>query len=89
MPATDGPVERETLRVLSEIERVNSPLGQGALALARRVDSGNDMGAGLAALVRQLEATLRAATSGAREDASPLDTARDELAIRRATRGSA
>lgn len=82
-----GAVESTTRQVLAEVERVDTPLGQSALAMARRVDTGGDTGAGLAALIKQLEATLRSATSGSREDASPLDRARDELAARREMRG--
>lgn len=85
LPAV-GPVEATTLGVLTEAERENSPLGQAALALARRVDTGQDTGAGLAALVRQLEMTLHSATRGAADEASALDRARDELAARRAKR---
>jgi hypothetical protein len=81
-----GPVWSTTLGVLAEAERENSPLGQAALVLARRVDGGRDTGAGLAALVKQLEMTLRSATRGAADEASPLDKARDELAARRAKR---
>jgi len=87
-PGEFGPVESTTLGVLAEAERENTPLGQAALALARRVDVGRDTGAGLAALVKQLESTLRTATVGVATDASPLDKARDELAARRATRGA-
>lgn len=83
-----GPVEATTLGMLAEAERENTPLGQAALALARRVDSPREMGAGLAALVKQLEQTLRSATSGVHEDASPLDKARDDLAARREARGA-
>lgn len=83
-----GPVEVSTLQVLTECERQSTPLGEAALALARRVDIGRDTGAGLAALVKQLESTLRSATVGVIDEASPLDKARDELAARRATRGA-
>jgi hypothetical protein len=82
-PDNDGKVEATTLAALAEAERDNTPLGQAALALARRVDVGRDTGAGLAALVKQLEATLRAATVGVQSDASALDKAHDELAARR------
>lgn len=84
----DGPVTESALVTLREAERVESPLGQAALALARRVDLGRDTGAGLAALVKQFEATLKSATADVKSAASPLDTARDELAKRRAARGA-
>lgn len=85
---TDGPVTAAALVTLRETERLETPLGQAALALARRVDVGRDTGAGLAALVKQFEATLTAATANVKSDASPLDRARDELAQRRAARGA-
>jgi hypothetical protein len=80
-----GAVESATLAVLTDTARVDTPLGRAALVMARKVDGGRDTGAGLAALVKQLEATLRSATSGVAQDSSPLDNARDELAARRAS----
>jgi len=81
-------VEAATRRVLVELERMETPQGQAVLVLARKIDDGRDTGAGLAALVKQFDQTLRAATSGAHEDASPLDKARDELAARRDSRSA-
>ena len=78
-----GPVESALLAELTEVERTKTALGQAALALARRVDIGRDTGAGLASLVKQLEATAKAATANVKSDASPLDLMRDELAERR------
>jgi hypothetical protein len=78
-----GPVETALLAELTEVERAASALGQAALALARRVDIGRDTGAGLASLVKQLEATAKAATADVKSAASPLDRMRDELAERR------
>lgn len=78
-----GPVESALLAELSEVGRAATALGQAALALARRVDIGRDTGAGLAALVKQLEATRSAATANVKSAASPLDLMRDELAERR------
>lgn len=79
----DGPVTESALAVLHDVERSGTPLGQAALALARRVDLNRDTGAGLAALVKQFEATLKAATADVKSAASPLDLMRDELAERR------
>lgn len=78
-----GPVEAALLSELSKVERSATALGQAALALARRVDVGRDTGAGLASLVKQLEATAKAATANVKSAASPLDLMRDELAERR------
>lgn len=85
---TDGPVTESALVTLRAAERAESPLGQAALVLARRVDLNRDTGAGLAALVKQFEATLKAATADVKSVESPLDRARDELAARRAARGA-
>lgn len=78
-----GPVELALLTELKTAERDGTTLGQAALSLARRVDVGRDTGAGLAALVKQLEATAKAATADVKSAASPLDRMRDELAERR------
>lgn len=83
-----GPVEAAALEQLTAVEREKTTLGQAALALARRVDVGGDTGAGLAALVKQLEATVKAATAGVKSEQSALDKRRDELAARRAARGA-
>lgn len=78
-----GPVETALLAELMEVDRQATALGQAALALARRVDIGRDTGAGLASLVKQLEATAKAATANVKSEASALDLMRDELAERR------
>jgi hypothetical protein len=79
-----GPVETAVLEELTTAERDKTALGQATLALARRVDIGRDTGAGLAALVKQLEATKNSATADVKTESTPLDRARDELAARRA-----
>ena len=87
-PETAGAVERATTVALVEADRIDSPLGQVALALARRIDQpGIDTGSAVAALARQLEATLTAATRGAVAATSPQQL-RDELAQRRAAHGA-
>jgi hypothetical protein len=83
-----GPVESALFAELAVAERDKTTLGQAALSLARRVDVGRDTGAGLASLVKQLEATAKAATADVKSAASPLDKARDQLAERRAKRGA-
>jgi len=83
-----GPVESALLAELKTAERDNTTLGQAALTLARRVDIGRDTGAGLASLVKQLEATKTSATADVKSAASPLDRAKDQLAERRAQRGA-
>jgi hypothetical protein len=83
-----GPLESALRAELAAVERDGTTLGLAALALARRVDAGRDTGAGMASLVRQLEATARSAVADVRSEASPLDKARDQLAERRAKRGA-
>lgn len=83
-----GPVEASTLQVLTACERETTPLGLSVLAMSRRIDAGFDTGAGLAALVKQFESTLRTATSGALDEQSALDKARDDLAVRREARSA-
>jgi len=79
-----GDLETATAAELREVERDHSPLGLAAIALARRVDTGRDTGSGMAALVRQLGATLTLAKAGIEAGQTPLDRAKDELAARRA-----
>lgn len=83
-----GPIESALLAELTAVDRVSTTLGQAALALARRVDLGHDTGAGLASLVKQLEATKNSATANVKSDRSPLDIRRDELAERRGRQGA-
>lgn len=74
-----GAVERE----LKDAKRLDTALGQSAVALARRVAAGKDTGSAVASLNREMRATLAEATRGAAAVASPLDGMRDELAARR------
>jgi hypothetical protein len=73
---------------LEEAERLETAMGQTALALAVRLESGVDTGSAVAALTRELRATMEAATAGARAVGSPLQQMRDELAERRRVRGA-
>lgn len=61
---------------LAELDRQDTPLGRTALALAARLDAGQDSGASMAALAKQLRETLSAATDGAKVAADPLDELR-------------
>jgi ABC-type transporter Mla subunit MlaD len=78
-----GEVESALLEELAAVDRTKTSLGRAALALARRVDSGRDTGAGMASLVKQLAATSKDAVADVKSAASPLDRMRDELAERR------
>lgn len=69
---------REELR---RADAESSGLGVSALLLAARIDAAEDPGSALAALNRELRATLAEATRG--QVKSGLATMRDELAERR------
>ncbi len=79
-PAVTQEVEAAVRATLEDAGRLSTPLGQVALALARRLDSpSGDTGAGLAALAKQLAATMAAVTA----DVRPADDLLDELRARR------
>lgn len=83
VPAPDRPSLAESVRAeLRAADAESSGLGVSALLLAERIDSGQDPGSSLAALNRELRATLAEATRG--QVRSGLATLRDELAERRA-----
>lgn len=81
-PRTDRPSLEESVR--AELERADaetSGLGVSALLLAAQIDGGLESGSSLAALNRELRATLAEATRG--QVKSGLASMRDELAERR------
>lgn len=80
-----GDVEAATAVALAAVDLVDSVRGRAALALARRLDAGKDTGAGMASLVKQLEATVDTALSSVQTEADPLD----ELRARRDSKRSA
>lgn len=70
-------VAESTRRALVELGRLESPLGQATMVLARRLDNpGSDTGAGLASLAKQYQATFAVATEGAKVEEDPLDELR-------------
>ena len=71
-----------TRLALTEAGRLDTYLGGAALTLAERIDSGQDAGSSLSALVKQYMATMDDATKGAQVVASPMD----ELRARRAAK---
>lgn len=87
-PQSDGPgpLEAAAIAELEEAKRLDTVLGQSALALASRIEAGQDTGAGLASLVKQLQTTIAAAVEGANQDADPVDELR---ALRDKKRGVA
>lgn len=80
-----GGVVDATRAELQAAGTINSALGQSALALADRIDSGQEKGAGLASLAKQHAALLQACAPQSEEAVDPLQQilARDELAQRR------
>ena len=79
-PDVTAGVAESTRRKLDEMGRLDTPLGQATMVLAHRLDApGGDTGAGLAALAKQLAATLAAVTA----DVRPADDLLDELRARR------
>lgn len=81
-PAGDdhGPVWKSTYSELSKAGRVDSPMGQAALVLARRLDvGGKDTGSSTAAVARELRATLEEALRGVVPEADRLDDLRGNV----------
>lgn len=75
----------QVAKVRAELEaagKVDTALGEHALWLAQRLASGQDPASGVAALSREMRATLAEATRGAAAE-SRLSSYQDELAARR------
>jgi len=89
VPLRDDPepphtITEATRRQLAEVGREHSPMGMTALVLAGKLDRGEDSGSGMAALARQLAATIQEATRDAKQAASPLDELRARRAAKKA-----
>lgn len=83
-----GAVELAVRGDLEAADRLETPLGQAALTLARRLDNpGLDTGSAMAAVAKQLEAVLASATKGAAKATAP-ELLQDELSERRRSRGA-
>lgn len=81
-------VESTTAEALSTAGRLETPLGQTCLVLARRLDRpGLDTGSAVAAVAKQLEVMLASATRGAGGATAPQQL-QDELAERRRRHGA-
>jgi hypothetical protein len=78
----DARLERSVRIELEAVERVDTYLGQSALALARQVDAGRDAGSVVTSLIRELRNTMAAAMVGA----ATKDSRIDELKERRRAR---
>lgn len=81
-------VVETTRAALAAADKLQTPLGQAALALAARLDApGLDTGSAMAAVARQLEALLGTVLKGAAASTAP-ERLRDELAERRRRHGA-
>lgn len=88
LPVTGGAVEAATSSALAEVGRLETPLGQACLVMARRLDfPGLDTGSALASVAGRLESLLATATRGAGAASAPQQL-RDELAERRRRQGA-
>lgn len=86
--AAAGAVERSTAATLENVGRLDTPLGQACIVLARRLDSpGADTGSAMAAVAGRLETMLASATKGAGAATAPQQL-RDQLAERRRKHGA-
>lgn len=68
---------------LETVDRLGTVLGQAAVGLAQRIEQNRDTGSALAALNRELRATVAEAVKGAGAPRSAISRHRDELAARR------
>lgn len=68
-----GSVVAATRAALEAVGRLDTPAGAAALVLAERLDRGGDTGSAVAALVRELRATLAESTADAPVEDSALE----------------
>jgi hypothetical protein len=82
-------VPTATRTALESAGRLDTPAGQAALALAGRLDLGNDdTGSSVASVAKEFRATLAEALAGAVVELDALDDLKDELRVRRLARAS-
>ena len=77
------PISAAIAQELADAKRTDTALGQVALSLALRIETGMDTGSAMAALSKELRAALAEAVKGAKKPESGLEGIRDELAARR------
>jgi hypothetical protein len=77
-----GPVEVACRTELLAAQRIDAAAGRAALALAARIDAGQETGAGLASLSKEFRAALAQALLNAKKEPDALD----QLRARRAQR---
>jgi hypothetical protein len=85
---SSGELASSIRRTLTDAGRLDTWQGQAALSIAARIDAGEDSGSAIAALQRELRATMVEAMRGVGAPRSAVSAMRDELAARR-RRGSA
>ena len=71
-------------RSLTEVERLDTVLGQQAMALARRIDTGVDTGSSVAALSKELREVMALAMQGVAVAADPVDELMRRRELKRA-----
>ncbi|GAC1318192.1 MAG: hypothetical protein NVSMB16_14520 [Acidimicrobiales bacterium] len=81
--APEAPLVAAVRRELSQADRLDTTAGQVALVLASRVSSGNEQGAAVASLSKQLREAMAEAMANAVTEASPLDEIRARRDARR------
>lgn len=86
---SDDSVFAATRAQLEAADRLRTPTGAAALALAKRIDSGSfaDTGSSFAAVVKELRATLGEALADAAVPDDPVDELRARREARRAGNG--
>lgn len=85
--APSGAVVGVTAATLAKVRDAcveDDPAAQAALVLAARIDAGADSGASIAAMVKQLHATMAVALEHAELAADPIDELRRRREARRA-----
>jgi hypothetical protein len=83
-----GPISSAAVRELAEVGRLETALGQTALALARRLDNGlMETGSAYASLSKEFAVKMAEATRGVGVASAP-QALQDELAARRARQGA-
>jgi hypothetical protein len=85
----EGGIAEATIGELERLRKQDSPMGRVAVALARRIDAGEDVGSSMAAAAKELRAILESLAAQAPQAADPvtkLRVVRDD--VRRPRRGA-
>lgn len=82
-PSPDTGLVAMVEKELRDAGRLDTFLGQAAVALARRIVADQDTGSAIASLNREMRATVADAVKGASVARSAVDRRKDELAARR------